>query len=137
MTKSQIKLCEKIYNNNKSSYSRLTMMAFLFKGKSLISQGINSDKTDPIQNKFRKQIINNDNYIDKRHAEVDCLKSFIEDKEIDFKSLTLFVLSKKANGEYRNSKPCPICRKMIESLGVGEICYIYNGRLINEKLLNV
>jgi len=137
MTKSQFKMCEKILSKNKSSFKRVTMMAFLFQGKTLISQGINSEKTDPYQSKFRKQLrISDDTYLDKRHAEVDCLKSLSENKEVNPKNLTLFVISKRADGTLRNSKPCPVCRKVIESIGIGEINYIYNGRLITEKLLD-
>ena len=139
MTKKQFRLCEKILSKNKSSFERVTMMAFLFQGKSLLAQGINSEKTDPYQSKFRKKLgisIDKDEYLDKRHAEVDCLKGYAENKEINPKSLTLFVISKRADGTLRNSKPCPVCRKVIESIGIGEICYIYNGRMITEKLLD-
>lgn len=134
MTNSQIKLCEKIYNKNKSTYY-LTMMAFLFDGKTLISQGINSDKTDPFQSKFRKKIILDKNYLDKRHAEADCLKNIINNKDVKYKNLTLFIISKRKDGTFRNSKPCPVCRKIINSIGIGEICYIYENRLVSEKIL--
>jgi len=135
MTKGQIKMCERILTKNQSTFKRITMMAFLFQGKKLIAQGINAEKTDAYQSKFRKQLITNDVYLDKRHAEVDCLK-YLENKvEINPKYLTLFVISKRADGTFRNSKPCSVCRKVIESIGIGEICYYYNGRLITEKLL--
>ena len=136
MTKSQLTRCEKIYNKNKSSYHKLTMMAFLFKGNSLLNYGINSNKTDPVQNKYRvKSGIHMDieEYLDKVHAEVNCLKPYIENKEINFNNLTLLVISKKADGTFRNSKPCPVCRKLLESLNIGTICYFYNGRFITEK----
>ena len=137
MTKSQIRLCERKYSKSKSTYEKITMMAFLFNGKSLISEGINSEKTDAYQSKFRKQLIQNENYIDKRHAECDCLKWLNDKKDIDTSKLTLFIMSKRKDGAFRNSKPCPVCRKIIEKIGIGEICYISNGRFITEKLLNL
>jgi len=135
MTKAQIKLCERIYDKSDSTYSRLKMMAFLFNGKTLYSQGINAEKTDPFQSKFRKQVIQNEEYLDKRHAEADCLKGLADNKDVDPSKMTLFIMSKKKDGEFRSSKPCPVCRKIIESVGIGEICYVYNNRFVTEKLL--
>lgn len=136
MNITKLKRCLKIYDKNKSSYPRITVMCFAFKGKTMICSGINSDKTDPIQSKYRKKVIVNDKYVDKRHAEVDTLKKLQNMPDMDFKEITLFIISKKANGEFRNSKPCPTCRKFIDSLGVGEIVYIYNNKLVSEKILS-
>jgi len=136
MSKYQLKLCEKLYDKaDDSTYHKVKMMAFLFKGKTLISTGINSDKTDPIQSQFRQMILGkNYDFIDKRHAEVDCLKYILNHKDLNPKDLTLWIISKRKNGTFRNSKPCVVCKKMIDILKVGEICYIFNNRVISEKL---
>jgi len=135
LNKTQIKLCEKIYDKNKSSYKKVKMMAFLFKGKKLLNTGINSDKTDPVQSKYRKHIIDNDIFIDKRHAEVDCLKSFSNKSDSNLKDLTLWIISKRSDGTFRDSKPCKVCRQIIDKMKVGEICYYHKGRLVSEKLI--
>ena len=136
MTKNQISRCEKIYDKNKSSYRKVTMMAFLFKGNSLLNYGINSDKTDPIQNMYRNKAhihIGKYDYLDKLHAEICCLKPYIDDKKINFNNLTLLILSKRKDRSYRDSKPCKVCREAIEDLGIGTVCYFYKGRFITEK----
>lgn len=133
MTKRQIERCIKIYDKNKSSYQKLTMMAFLFEGRKLISYGINSEKTDPIQYMYRKEIIPGNTYIDKRHAEIDCLKKFINDKNFNGNCMTLFILSKRKDGTFRDSRPCKICQQLINQLNINEICYIYKGRFVSEK----
>lgn len=142
MNKKQIEFCKKIYNKTNSDYKKTKVMCFLFKGKKLLSYGVNSNKTDPIQTKFgeiyRRKINYNSNifYLDKRHAEVDCLKKFIENKEMNFSNLTIFILSIHKDGiTYRNSKPCPICREFLDSIKIGEICYFMNNRFVSEKII--
>lgn len=137
MTLSTIKLAEKILGKNDSTYCKVTMMAFLFQGSTLLNYGINSNKTHPTQHKWRiKANIHLDlpDYLDKLHAEVSCLKPYINDKEFNFKKSTLLILSKRMDGSYRDSKPCPVCMKMIKDMGIGNVYYYYNGNLIHEKI---
>ena len=140
MTKRQIEMCKRIYKKHKSTYKKVKMMCFLFNGKNLIDFGINSNDTDPIQTKYgiiyRRKINNKSYYLDKRHAEIDCLKKYIENKDINMNKLSIFILSLKEDGTYRCSKPCPVCQEFLNDIGIGEICYVndYN-RIVSEKLI--
>ena len=47
--------------------------------------------------------------------------------------MTLFILSKRKDGTFRDSRPCKICQQLINQLNINEICYIYKGRFVSEK----
>lgn len=144
MTKKTLEICERLYNRTTDEfpYKKVKMIAFLLKGNKIIDYGINSERTDPVQQKYGKiyrQKINYKSkkyYIDKRHAEIDLLKNYL-DKDIDFSKYTLFVLSKHNDNTYRNSRPCPICMEFLNNnFNLGEICYIYNSKLVTERKIS-
>ena len=142
MTKKTLDICNRLYDRTTDEfpYKRTKMMAFLLKGNKIIDYGINSERTDPIQQRFgllyRQKINYNSKnfYIDKRHAEIDLLKNYL-DYNIDFSKYTILILSKYNDGTYRDSKPCPICNEFLSRFNIGEICYMHNNKLISEKKL--
>lgn len=131
-----IRLYKKEGNESERPYHRLKMMSFLFKGKKLITYGINSEKTDPIQNQFRIKARKNSQcfWLDKCHCEIDCLKDFYKRNDIDYSQYSILIISIRNDGTMRDSKPCKTCERFLNDLGIGEICYFKGGRFVSEKL---
>jgi deoxycytidylate deaminase len=117
-----VNLYDDIYSTE--PYPRVKIVSFLvYKGK-IVSWGVNSNKTNPIQYHYRMKTDNarNKNYVyDKIHSEIDCmnrLRSFS-----NFDKAELVIISKKKDGHFRLAKPCPICRTMIQEFGIKNIYY--------------
>ena len=107
---------DKPYKNTK------TVSFLIYKGK-VVSFGINSDKTSPLQNKYRlttdlKYI---ENFIDKEHAEVNCLGKV--HPKFNFSKCEVVIISKKKNGEFRLARPCEVCMSCIKDFGISKIYY--------------
>lgn len=85
--------------------------AALFKGKSLLSLGWNSEKTHP-QSTTRYH---------KHHAEFDCL---IGTRKDDVVGATLFVVRVTRKGSVGISKPCEHCEKVIRAAGIRKVYYL-------------
>jgi len=138
MNKNMLNTALRIYKKSGDSTYKVKMMSFLFKKGKLITYSMNGNKTDPIQNKFgrisriKTKFNCSEPFIDKLHAEISLLKNFMNE---DCSSLTIFVLSLKADGTYRDSKPCNVCMEFLNNINIGEIAYIQNNRLISEKIL--
>jgi tRNA(Arg) A34 adenosine deaminase TadA len=122
LIRSLVRLYDYIYAD-KPFRNTKTVCFLVYKNK-LVSFGVNSDKTSPMQNFYRlktdlKAI---PNFIDKEHAEINCLrKSKYED--IQFDKAELFVCSKRFDGTFRLSKPCPVCEAAIKDHGIHSIYY--------------
>ena len=143
MRKNLLEMAIRLYSKgsfeNNFTYNKVKMMSFLFKGNKLISVGINSERTDPVQNLFRMKSKNNEvmppQWLDKCHCEIDCLKKFYYKQKENYLQYTLLVISIKSDGTMRTSKPCKTCSKFLKEMGIGEICYFDNGKFVSEKLI--
>ena len=116
-------------------YKRLKMVCFsVYKGK-LISFGVNSSKTDPMQHKFRKHTYKrNIEMLDMVHAEVACIKHLPIGFD-DYKHLELLIYSETKNGTMRLAKPCDTCMNAIQYLGIKEIYYSTNENYIKKEII--
>ena len=111
-----------------------TVSFLIYKGK-VVNFGINSDKTSPLQNKYRlktdlKYI---ENFVDKEHSEVNCLRK--ADNDINFSKCEIVIISKKRDGEFRLARPCAVCMAAIKDYGISKIYYTNrNGSFSFENL---
>ena len=104
-------------------YKHTKTVSFLVKGGKVVSFGINSDKTSPLQNKYRlrtnlKYI---ENFIDKEHSEVNCLRK--ADNSVNFSKCELVIISKCKDGHFRLARPCDVCMSAIKDYGIEHIYY--------------
>ena len=107
---------DKPYKNTK------TVSFLIYKGK-VVSFGINSDKTSPLQNKYRlttdlKYI---ENFVDKEHSEVNCLGKV--HPKFRFDKCEIVIISKKKDGDFRLARPCDVCMAAIKDFGIKRIYY--------------
>jgi len=107
---------DKPYKNTK------TVSFLIYKGK-VVSFGINSDKTSPLQNKYRlttdlKYI---ENFVDKEHSEVNCLGKV--HPKFRFDKCEIVIISKKKDGDFRLARPCDVCMAAIKDFGIKKIYY--------------
>lgn len=107
---------DKPYKNTK------TVSFLIYKGK-VVSFGINSDKTSPLQNKYRlttdlKYI---ENFVDKEHSEVNCLGKV--HPRFRFDKCEIVIISKKKDGDFRLARPCDVCMAAIKDFGIKKIYY--------------
>lgn len=107
---------DKPYKNTK------TVSFLIYKGK-VVSFGINSDKTSPLQNKYRlttdlKYI---ENFMDKEHSEVNCLGKV--HPKFRFDKCEIVIISKKKDGDFRLARPCSVCMAAIKDFGIKKIYY--------------
>ena len=89
------------YTYTDKPYKRVKTVSFLvYKGK-VISFGINSDKTSPLQNFYRVKtsLKSIENFVDKEHSEINCLKR-IDSSITNWDKIELVIISKKKNGEF-------------------------------------
>lgn len=104
-------------------YKRTKTVAFLICHGKIVSFGINSDKTSPMQNKYRMLTSKRDikNFFDKEHAEICCLRKV--DPEFRFDRCELVIISKMISGDFRLARPCETCMKAVKDFGIKEVYY--------------
>lgn len=111
-------------------YHKVKMVAFVTYKNKILSFGVNSEKTSFYQYQARRRANVNDNdfIYDKTHAEIAAIKK-IHPSFDDWAHVELLVCSKKKDGTFRLSRPCPICEKVIRDLGIKQVYYTnnYNG----------
>jgi deoxycytidylate deaminase len=103
-----------------SNNMKMKLAACLVIRNEVISVGLNSDKSHPLQKKFAK---NNEAIF--KHAEVDCIiKALKIVDEDDLKNATLYVYRVKKQNKGDTgwisglAEPCPGCQKAIEHFGI-------------------
>ena len=116
-----VRMYDYIYTDKPYKHTK-TVSFLVYRGK-VVNFGINSDKTSPMQNKYRlrtdlKYI---ENFIDKEHSEVNCLRKV--DENINFDKCELVIISKKRDGDFRLARPCDVCMSAIKDFGISKIYY--------------
>jgi tRNA(Arg) A34 adenosine deaminase TadA len=99
-----------------------TVSFLVYKGK-IVSFGVNSDKTSPMQNLYRMKTSLKDieNFIDKEHSEINCLRKV--DTSINFSKAELVIISIRCDGTFRLARPCEVCMKAVKDFGIHKIYY--------------
>lgn len=121
MINTLIRIYDYIYTDK--PYKNTKTVAFLvYKGK-VVSFGINSDKTSPMQKLYRSRTALKDieNFLDKEHAEINCLRKV--DTSINFDKSEIIVISKKCDGTFRLARPCTVCMSAIKDFGIHKVYY--------------
>lgn len=106
-----------------SEYRRIKIGAIVVKKNKIISVGVNSYKTHPVQkryNKFRFDTVAKDtNHT--LHAEIQALVNI--PNGTDLNDLTIYIYRESRNGGTAKSRPCPSCMNLIKDIGIKKICY--------------
>ena len=102
-----------------SSYGKIRHGAVLVKGGSIISASFNKDKFSAFGNRFRKQGCGPATH----HAELGCVLGIDKSKT---SGSTVYVVRINKKGEYRLSKPCPMCHEILKFCGVRKVVYTKN-----------
>lgn len=129
-----VRMYDYIYTDKPYKHTK-TVSFLVYRGK-VVNFGINSDKTSPMQNKYRlrTELKYIENFIDKEHSEVNCLRK--TDESICFEKCELVIISKKRDGDFRLARPCDVCMSAIKDFGISKIYYTNkNGTFTYEKLV--
>jgi deoxycytidylate deaminase len=107
-------------------------------GKHILSTGFNMSKTHPIQceyNKYRN-INAGEMTAHKLHAEI-CALSKIQNMEIDWRKVEIYIYREKKSGQLALAKPCKACNRYIKDLKIkhvfytGDDSYVYENFVLN------
>lgn len=135
MTKKLIRRLIKLYDDIESDrpYSKTKVVCFAIYHNKVLSFGVNSEKTSQYQYQMRRRAsVNDDDFTyDKTHAEIAAIKKI--HPSVNWHHIELLVVSKFKNGNFRYSRPCPICEKAINSLGIKNIYYTNEGGGITKE----
>lgn len=96
----------------------------IYKGK-ILSVGYNTTKTHPVQksyNKYRNFDPEDAKKPNSLHAEIHALIG-LQDNDIDFKKVNIFVYRIKKDGSKGLARPCPACEAMIKNMGIENVYY--------------
>ena len=121
-----------------SDYHGQHLGAVVVEGKTIISTGFNSQKTNPLQHKYNmyRGFKDRRQSIPKCHAEIAALNHLIG-KEIEWNRVSIFIYREWKNGTPACSRPCRACMKAIKDLGIKNIYFIdENGKYCKERNLN-
>lgn len=121
-----------LYNNiikcaieemNKSSHTT-RVGAVVFKGKRIYGSGHNGIRSSSLCMKYR-------NWEESLHAEQAALLNLDWNK---LKGFSILVYRAKKDGSLALARPCPMCQKLIEHVGIKNIYYTSNtGEILLEK----
>ena len=117
------RMYEVIYTDK--PYKHTKTVAFLvYRGK-IVGFGVNSDKTSPMQclYRMRTELSEIENFIDKEHAEVSCLRKIGKDFDINFEKAEIVIISKRCDKTFRLARPCDVCMEAIKDFGIHRIWY--------------
>lgn len=108
-----------------------------YKG-TILAKGSNSNKTHPTQDRYniyRYKNVGNGYLPAKVHSEIAALNK-IKYLDIDFSQVHVYVYRETKNGKYAMARPCPACRKYIQSLGIKKIHYTTDCGFAHEEIAN-
>src|SRR5574344_1532349 len=107
MTNKLLSKLSKLYNEIHSEvpYKTKTVSFLIYKNK-IISFGVNSEKTSPLQFycRIKSDVVQNNYISDKIHSEIDCIKKTTNFTK--WKKAELVVISKRKDGKFRLARPC-------------------------------
>lgn len=138
MTNKLLKSLWRVYDDIyiDSPYKNIKFVSFLiYKGK-IVSFGVNSNKTSPLQNFYRKrtELATIPNFIDKEHSEINLLRrNYFGD--FDIKKVEIVIISKKQDGNCRLARPCCTCMTALKDYGIRKIWYTTNENTIKKEII--
>ena len=114
-TQRTLELAKRVASN--STYGRLKHGAVLLKGGNVINVAFNKPDFTKFGNRFRN------NYtcgIATTHAEIGAILGLARSTT---EGATIFVVRVNRCGEYRMSKPCPMCETALKHVGIKRVYY--------------
>ena len=103
----------------KSNYGKIRHGAVLVKGGSVLSLSCNKDKFSSFAKRFRCESMGTAT----SHAEIGCLCGVTRQKT---SGATIYVVRINQEGEFRLSKPCPMCHEALKHCGIKKVVYSTN-----------
>lgn len=100
----------------------------------VISTGCNSMRTSPLQKKYNQYRFTAETS-HTCHAELACLKSLIDRKDIDFKNVELYIYREYKNGNLALARPCISCMELIKQLGIKHIYFTGDQSYVSEEII--
>lgn len=91
------------------------MAAVITKRKKILSVGVNSFKSDPLQFRYSRHPLSIC-----KHAEIDAIKNAIKNN-INLSGTTMYVARVFGDGSVGIAKPCEGCQKAIRDFGISEV----------------
>lgn len=105
-----------------SSYKRIKVGAIVVLKKQIISVGVNSYKTHPLQKYYNKYRDIPDDSNHTLHAEMEAILRVPKDLGLEDAILYSY-REHPLTHQLANSRPCPSCMALIKSKGVRKLCY--------------
>lgn len=102
----------------------------------IISTGVNSLKTRPLQKKYNRFRYDDDSTPHCMHSEVAALSSLVGNPEIDFKNVSLYIYRENGKRELAQARPCRGCMQLIMDLGIRDIYYTNEKGFSHERIYN-
>ena len=126
-TQRTLELAKRVASN--STYGKLKHGAVLIKGGNVVNVAFNKSNFTSFGNRFRN------NYTcghATAHAEIGAILGVPRTKT---EGATIYVVRINRNGQYRMSKPCPMCESVLKFVGVKKVVYTADGNNIGEYRL--
>lgn len=117
-----------------STYGRIRIGAVLLAGNKIISVGVNSRKSHPIQKRMNEFRIKENHQTPFEwehcthsiHAEMEAILHAPYELLNSNKTLSLYIYRESKDGTLRNCRPCPACMAMIKKYNIRNIYYTTN-----------
>lgn len=106
------------------SEHRVPVAAILSKGKTIIKQATNVEKTHPLQKNQYMRNKYSQSHAPSTHAELMVLGNYEYDNRY-----SLYVCRRRKDGSFGLALPCPICMKIIERSGIKKVIYSISGTI--------
>ena len=116
-----------------SDFKRVHIGCIVVEKHRIISSGYNSNKTCPLQKRYNTERFSVDTP-HCLHAEIKALKPLLNNSEIDFSKVKVFVYRETKNGKPAMARPCPSCMGFIKELGIKKIYYTTDCGFAYEEL---
>ena len=126
-TRRTLELAKRVAQN--STYGKLKHGAVLLKGGNVINVAFNKPDFSSFGNRFRN------NYTcghATTHAEIGAILGIPRTKT---EGATVYVVRVNRSGQYRMSKPCPMCEEVLRFVGIKKVVYTENGNTVGEYKL--
>jgi deoxycytidylate deaminase len=101
----------------------------------VISSGVNSYVTNPLQKKYNQFRFTVDNTLHSKHAELDCLLPLLNRNDIEFSRVSLYIYRQHKSGALGVARPCESCLNLIKNLGIRDIYYTGDSSYIHEEII--
>lgn len=116
---------------------RVKVGAVAILGKQVLSAGWSSGKSHPQQALFDKHrhFCESANTTHALHAEINCLIPLLDNVEIDWNKVELYIYRIRNDQPYGLARPCPACMAAIKQCGIKQIAYTTNDGYATERIV--